>query len=200
MWINIFKPNGLLGPELVTNGTFNGNAIGWFSIDADSNTPQPLPSHNWAYNLNSVKHTTGAVSVLIQSISITSGHTYLLTFKILASSTQDSLSIALGDGESNDLNTVGVYQFELIAGTVDADNPALSIGTDDTHEIGSISVKEILNPGWNNVSKPGQTILVYDDIISYDNSSIPYDGATTTSYTNINKPVSSTWTNVPKPS
>ena len=63
-------------------------------------------------------------------------------------------------------------------------------------------------PGYTNVAKPtgaNYTRItfsgkyIYDDLLTYDQSDIFYDGIDQAAYTNISKPTGSSYTNIPKP-
>lgn len=48
--------NGVLGDNLVTNGTFTGNADGWSVYDGSYANLGSLPADGWSYNANDVIH------------------------------------------------------------------------------------------------------------------------------------------------
>ena len=51
-----------LGSELLTNGTFTGDASDWTSGGS------AIPANNWTYNSNNVMHSSGATTALTQSL------------------------------------------------------------------------------------------------------------------------------------
>lgn len=59
-----------LGPETVTNGSFNGSATGW------------TLGSEWAYSANSIVNTnTGAHTIASQPINVVAGQTYIVTYQ-----------------------------------------------------------------------------------------------------------------------
>lgn len=98
-----------LGSELTTNGTFSGSLTGW----TDSGS-------NWSYSSGAL-HTAGAADTLSQTITVTSGQTYQITFT-LSGVTAGSVAIAIGgvpiylDGSQTAFAASLTYNRSFVAG------------------------------------------------------------------------------------
>jgi hypothetical protein len=77
-------------PEIISNGTFTGNANGWTLGSGGGG------SGIWAYNTNKVTFTGSASANLSQSISasVTGGKTYELSFTVSAMTTAAAVSLS----------------------------------------------------------------------------------------------------------
>jgi len=73
-----------LGTSIITNGDFASSLSGW----TDSGS-------NWAYSSGTALHTAGVADTLSQSVSITNGYTYQVSFTI-AGLTAGNISVSLG--------------------------------------------------------------------------------------------------------
>lgn len=117
-----------LGPELVTNGTFDGNADGW------------TLGTNWAYGTNNACATSAdAGETLSQTIAITSGSFYYVTFTIENYSAGD-IRAELGGTTGTTRSADGTYT-ELIDAGAGTDIVFNNVGTDFTGCITDVSVR-----------------------------------------------------------
>lgn len=127
----------VLGPELVTNGGFVGNANGW-----------TLQS-NWAYGTNDIVHTPGADDEASQIIiSLEANTTYICSFDIVV--TAGSIDFErdfAGDNTHDTVTTSGSKSFTVISGpTISSSADKLLIFNASSNFNGTItnvSVKKI---------------------------------------------------------
>lgn len=155
MWTNISKP-AALGTELVTNGSFTGNANGW-SLGA-----------NWAYGSNNVVHTSGSNAIL-QQIGLVlpvdedeSPFSFRCSFDVIVTTGQlDTVWLRDVIGNSlvlfSSVNVTGTYTVDS-SYTLGEFGDALSKivfgpASNFVGAITNVSVKEILGL-WTNISKP----------------------------------------------
>lgn len=145
---------GEYGDNLITNGTFTGNATGWESYHgAVSNGV--LPSGNWAYNSNNIIHSAGSTNAVGQQ-AIPSPITPYHVHFVVGGST-GNVSFMLNDA------TFGPY---AAGSTVNADFTSGSFGTaydglflilptsNFNSTIDNVSVQQILQedePFWKNL-------------------------------------------------
>ncbi len=95
---------GSVSAELVTNGSFTGSASGWL-----------FTGSGWAYNSNNVKYTGNVGGAIAQTVAITAGKKYILSFTI-SNLTFGNLYIDLA-GISTYINANGSYALTIQAGT-----------------------------------------------------------------------------------
>ena len=120
-----------LGSELVTNGGFTGDTTGW-TLGA-----------NWAYGVNNVVHTAGAVEALSQNISVVSGTVYVISFSQSAA-TAGSLTIAIGAVSVDWAYWQSVKSVTITAGATGALSFSITPTTDYDGTLDDISVKAIV--------------------------------------------------------
>jgi hypothetical protein len=87
---NMITPS--LGDELVTNGTFTGNATGW-----------TFSAVEWTYNANAMDKDADGILTLYQALSISALHCYKLSYSITVMGVQ-GITPSLG-GTSGTLRT-----------------------------------------------------------------------------------------------
>lgn len=122
-----------LGSDVVTNGSFTGNANGW-TLGA-----------GWAYGANKVTRTPGSPTNLTQSgLPIVEGHLYKITV-VVSGITAGTLDITLGDGETfttGDNETAINYDRPGDTGEL-----VLTPSADFDGSVESVSVEELLGTG-----------------------------------------------------
>ncbi len=91
--------------NLVTNGTFTGDATGW-TMGTD-----------WAYNANAARHVTGAIGILEQDISALPGVTYYLKYEVTNFTAGTSVTPSIGGAVGAAASAVGTYLEVLTATT-----------------------------------------------------------------------------------
>ena len=122
-----------LGPELVTNGDFDGDATGW-TFDAG----------NWSYNAGVMDKDADGVGTLEQAITIEAGSLYKLTFT--ATRTASNIVVTIGNTDSGHIvneNRTNVSCYVLATNTdgiVFTPVNAARVTVDD------VSVKKVIQP------------------------------------------------------
>lgn len=179
-----WTPVGPIGPELVTNGGFVGSAAGW------------TLGSNWAYGSNSVIHSTGPVSVLSQSILITAGQNYQISFNLLNTDLITSMGVFLGGAQLGTVSAIDTYTFEGFAGS---SSTLLEFSCSDIFELTDISVRAKVGTSWTDIPKPtGATSVLtgyaYGLLMAITRPQTSF----TDDWTRITSP-STTWTTIPKP-
>ena len=126
------------GSDLVTNGSFTGNASGW-------------TLGSFAYDANNITRANNAdVSPLTQNITISTGKSYLITVDFIGYHARGSLTPSLGgvtgiaiskgfNGHSSNNTTT----FSQIITTANTSGLSLIPSTDFAETIDNVSVKEI---------------------------------------------------------
>lgn len=156
-WTEVAKPTGEgWGPDLVTNGGFDGNADGWYIGDAG------------AYNFdNMVIFDSGGGSGTLafgQNLpTIENGVTYRVEFDVVPPQTsspdENTGRVQLGDNSSvNFPGFVGHVSLDIVAEVLTPGNGAISFSRGfflDAGYIDNVSVKEFVDgPAWTKVAKP----------------------------------------------
>lgn len=134
-------PSGGLGPELVTNGTFTGGGTGW--VAALGNW---LFEDDWA-----VEDGLGSLGELSQTLGLPQledGHTYRVSFEIVANSESADVYITGAVGKVSQLlmtrSAIGVHTADVLI-TAGMTLEDLQI-TNDLSEltIDNVSIREVL--------------------------------------------------------
>lgn len=126
-----------LGPDVVLNGNFLGNADGW-TLNA-----------NWAYDTNKITHTAGSAATVVPNpaLSVTTGLLYEVTYTI-TDYTAGTITASIGGVSGTARSAVGTYTQVITA----SGNGNLTF-TPSTTFVGSISnISVRFAHNWNCVS------------------------------------------------
>ena len=118
----------ILGPELVTNGVFDGNADGW------------VMTGDFIYLGGRVYLSYNDTGTVYQPISITAGKTYF--FSVNISSATGVFTVKLGNGTASDLST-GLNSVTIVAGSGDATVLITGTTSDRIGTVDNVSVREV---------------------------------------------------------
>jgi hypothetical protein len=141
-----------LGPELVTNGTFDTDTTGWFANNVVlSATPGQLNADDSA--------NAGNWSAAVQELDVVTGRRYRVSFDIISLTAtvsigfRDTQSYSAGANNLDNYNTFTTTGTKTVDLTADATKPYFVIGVSGTSNavIDNVSVKEIL-PGTERVT------------------------------------------------
>jgi hypothetical protein len=128
----------IVGPELVTNGGFDGNADNW-TLGGTS-----------VYNSNAVDinvpSATGALSQTTGA-TVAAGRTYLVTYTITNYSGSGSIRPTFGSAGTTFSSGNGTFSVPIVAASTNSDLLFINGGVAYTATIDNISVKEI--PGYH---------------------------------------------------
>jgi len=132
-----------VGADMVTNGTFTGNATGW-TLGGGGGAP------DWAYAFNNVTHGNGGGTTALQPstpLVIVAGHRYRVSFA-LSSWVAGSVTPSIGgtSGSADGQTGGGTFTQDLVA--TDTSNLKLTPTNDLNTTLDTVSVKEITNSGF----------------------------------------------------
>jgi hypothetical protein len=122
-----------LGTEILTNGTFTGNANGW------------TLGSNWAYGSNKVAHSSGATATLSQTglAALTVGAFYKLEYTTTYGSATITPSIA--DVTLPARTVTGTY-IEYFGAVIAGTSLVFTPGSTSTGDLDTISLKRVTYP------------------------------------------------------
>jgi hypothetical protein len=132
------KSQGPIGPELVTNGTFDTDTSGWVVASPATFT--------WSAGGGVIARNGAALSAFPTQTILTAGKKYRISFDVVAVSNLVRLYTSLvtftAENSSPDISAVGSYSYILTAGS-----SSITIGavgaTNATCTIDNVSVKEL---------------------------------------------------------
>lgn len=154
---------GTEGSEIVTNGTFTGNATGW------------TLASGWAYSSNAVNHTGTGTGTLTRAVTIKKGSSYVLQFT-LSSYTSGTLTASVGGETMQAVTAAGTYRFKFTA-TATTTLAFTPSGT-SVYTIDNVSIKELsggkMNVGGYISSNTGLRIGGSDSTSVGSSSTTPY--------------------------
>jgi hypothetical protein len=151
-----------LGSELITNGTFATDLSGWTAT-------------NWTWDATGkALHTTGNVSPLSQSISVTSGITYLVSTRLSGSPINGFVALTLNGQAVTDYGTLETGQAS------GGGNPDPFYGTWTANATGSVTFAitptSAFDGKYDDISikavSPGVSIFTYKDNIGSEVGSV----------------------------
>lgn len=148
-WVNVLTNYGdggtTLGPELMVNGSFDGNADGWrvYNGNVDSG---PLPLDGWAYGSNNAVHSLSFGPGLGQNIGLLAHTDYQVQFTVGGSS--GSVNFSMNESTVAGPFTPGTIVNQIISSAgYDGDFDGLFIfapTSDFDGTISAVSVKQLV--------------------------------------------------------
>lgn len=187
------KAGGPLGPELLSNGTFDSDVSGWTATSSSGMTPPTLTWVSDGAGGGRMRMTSSADGVFqraVQTVSgLTAGEWYRLSMTVVAKSGSFSVS-ANGDGIAGDaLDNTDIGYVESYFQSNGAPQKVYPIfpsnpGAGEWTEVDDISVRhapgrhavagsDSTRPTWTNQLLPGVPLLVSNGVDDYCVTNIP---------------------------
>jgi hypothetical protein len=164
----------VLGDELVTNGTFTGNATGW-TLGGGGGTP------DWYYNTNKVSHAAdSAEEALSQDITVTAGSQYKVQVTI-SGYTNGSLTVGFYEDPLDPaISGDGTFTYYVTAEISTSIPIAFTPSVDFVGNVDDVTIKAVAKTVYGDLVTERGTNLTGYDLPSYTTTTDVYLNFVTT--------------------